>query len=42
LFCTAVYALGLGDVSLGVAAPVGGTLLMIGWLLLGASALLAR
>jgi uncharacterized membrane protein YgdD (TMEM256/DUF423 family) len=42
LFCGAVYALGLGGVSWGVMAPIGGFLLMIGWLLLGASALRGR
>ena len=39
LFCGAVYAIGLGGVSLGVVAPTGGILLMLGWLLLAASAL---
>jgi len=42
LFCGAVYARGLAGVSLGVVAPTGGTFLMLGWLLLGASALRAR
>ncbi|MBN8871788.1 MAG: DUF423 domain-containing protein [Rhodospirillales bacterium] len=42
LFCGAVYAHGLADVSLGMVAPTGGTLLMLGWLLLGASALRVR
>jgi uncharacterized membrane protein YgdD (TMEM256/DUF423 family) len=42
LFCGAVYSLGLSGVSWGILAPTGGTLLMIGWLLLGASALRAR
>ena len=42
LFCGAVYSLALGGVSLGPVAPAGGTLLMIGWLLLGASALRGR
>ena len=42
LFCGAVYSLGVFGVSLGLAAPTGGTLLMLGWLLLGASALRAR
>ena len=41
LFCGAVYALGLGGVSLGVLAPTGGFLLMGGWLLLAASALVS-
>ena len=39
LFCGAVYAVGLFDVRLGLIAPIGGTLLMVGWGLLGASAL---
>ena len=39
LFCGAVYALALADIRLGSTAPAGGTLLMLGWLLLGASAL---
>ena len=42
LFCGAVYSQGLAGVSWGVLAPTGGTLLMLGWLLLGASALRAR
>jgi uncharacterized membrane protein YgdD (TMEM256/DUF423 family) len=42
LFCGAVYSLGLAGVSWGVLAPTGGTLLMIGWLLLGVSALRGR
>jgi uncharacterized membrane protein YgdD (TMEM256/DUF423 family) len=42
LFCGAVYALGLNGVSWGVVAPSGGVLLMIGWVLLGVSALRAR
>jgi uncharacterized membrane protein YgdD (TMEM256/DUF423 family) len=42
LFCGAVYSLGLAGVSLGLMAPTGGMLLMLGWLLLGASALRAR
>jgi uncharacterized membrane protein YgdD (TMEM256/DUF423 family) len=42
LFCGSVYSLGLADVSWGLLAPTGGTLLMIGWLLLGASALRSR
>jgi uncharacterized membrane protein YgdD (TMEM256/DUF423 family) len=41
LFCGSVYALGLAGVSWGLLAPTGGFLLMIGWLLLGASALRA-
>jgi uncharacterized membrane protein YgdD (TMEM256/DUF423 family) len=42
LFCGAVYSLGLAGVSWGILAPTGGILLMLGWLLLGASALRAR
>jgi uncharacterized membrane protein YgdD (TMEM256/DUF423 family) len=42
LFCGAVYSLALAGVSWGFLAPTGGILLMIGWLLLGASALRAR
>lgn len=41
-FCGAVYALALGGVSLGLVAPAGGSLLMLGWALLGLSALRAR
>ncbi len=40
LFCGAVYALALGGLPL-VMAPVGGTLLMVGWALLGLSAVIA-
>jgi uncharacterized membrane protein YgdD (TMEM256/DUF423 family) len=42
LFCGAVYSLGLAGVSWGMLAPTGGILLMVGWLLLGASAARAR
>lgn len=42
LFCGAVYLSVLGGVRLGPVAPVGGTLLMGGWLLLGLSALRLR
>lgn len=42
LFCGSVYALGLAAMSWGFLAPTGGLLLMLGWLLLGASALRAR
>ncbi len=42
LFCGAVYSLALAGVSWGLLAPTGGVLLMIGWLLLAASALRAR
>ena len=38
LFCGAVYSLALAGVSWGLAAPAGGTLLMLGWALLGLSA----
>ncbi|HET6196197.1 MAG TPA: DUF423 domain-containing protein [Acetobacteraceae bacterium] len=41
LFCGAIYALALWGVRVPVVPPVGGTLLMLGWLLLGLSALLA-
>ncbi len=42
LFCGAVYSLALAAVSWGILAPTGGILLMIGWLLLAASALRRR
>jgi uncharacterized membrane protein YgdD (TMEM256/DUF423 family) len=42
LFCGAVDTLALTGVSLGVLAPIGGTLLMLGWLLLLLSAWRAR
>jgi uncharacterized membrane protein YgdD (TMEM256/DUF423 family) len=42
LFCGAVYALALDGLHLGVMAPTGGWLLMLGWVLLGVSALRAR
>ena len=42
MFCGAVYLLALTGVSLGFVAPTGGTLCMLGWLLLGLSALRAR
>ncbi|RYI83425.1 MAG: DUF423 domain-containing protein [Acetobacteraceae bacterium] len=38
LFCGGVYAVAIGGVSLGSVAPVGGTLLMVGWALLFVSA----
>jgi uncharacterized membrane protein YgdD (TMEM256/DUF423 family) len=41
LFCGAVYAQGVFGVRLSTVAPVGGTLLMLGWLLLGGSAMVA-
>ena len=42
LFCGAVYGLSLAQAPAGFLAPVGGTLLMLGWLLLGLSAVFAR
>ncbi len=42
LFCGAVYSLALRGVSWGLVAPAGGVLLMLGWALLGLSALRAR
>ena len=42
LFCAAVYSLALRGLSLGLGAPAGGVLLMLGWALLGLSALRAR
>jgi uncharacterized membrane protein YgdD (TMEM256/DUF423 family) len=42
LFCSAVYSLALAGRSLGVAAPIGGSLLMVGWALLFVSALRKR
>jgi uncharacterized membrane protein YgdD (TMEM256/DUF423 family) len=42
LFCGALYSLALTGASWGLVAPTGGILLMVGWLLLAASALLAR
>jgi uncharacterized membrane protein YgdD (TMEM256/DUF423 family) len=42
LFCGAIYALVLMQLHLAMVAPIGGTLLLLGWLLLGVSALLAR
>ena len=42
LFCGAVYSLGLFGVSWGILAPTGGFLLMLGWVLLAASAWRAR
>jgi len=40
LFCGSIYALGLGATRTAPAAPIGGALLMLGWLLLGLSAVL--
>jgi uncharacterized membrane protein YgdD (TMEM256/DUF423 family) len=42
LFCGAVYMLALAGLRLPMLAPIGGTLLMLGWVLLAASALPAR
>ena len=42
LFCGAVYGVALAGLRLGGVAPFGGTLLMVGWLLLAASAVLPR
>lgn len=41
LFCGAIYSLALGPVHMPILAPVGGTLLMLGWLLLALSAVFA-
>jgi len=38
VFCGAVYALALAGIQAAFLAPVGGLLLMLGWVLLGASA----
>ncbi len=42
LFCGAVYSPAFGGPSLGMTAPVGGFLLMLGWLALAVSALVSR
>ncbi len=42
LFCGSIYAQVLAGLHVTMLAPVGGTLLMLGWALLGASALWAR
>jgi uncharacterized membrane protein YgdD (TMEM256/DUF423 family) len=42
LFCGALYVRGLTGTSLGPVAPTGGIILMLGWLLLGLSALRGR
>jgi uncharacterized membrane protein YgdD (TMEM256/DUF423 family) len=42
LFCGSVYALALTGIRLGPLAPIGGSLLMLGWTLLAVSALRAR
>lgn len=41
-FCGAVYALALLDVRLPMVAPLGGSVLIVGWLLLTVSAFAAR
>jgi uncharacterized membrane protein YgdD (TMEM256/DUF423 family) len=42
LFCGAVYALALSGVRLGLMAPTGGILLMLGWAALAVSAVWRR
>jgi uncharacterized membrane protein YgdD (TMEM256/DUF423 family) len=42
MFCGAVYSQAVFGLNLGPLAPTGGTTLMIGWTLLGASALRSR
>ena len=42
LFCGAVYPLALAGLRVPMLAPIGGSLLMLGWALLGASALWPR
>lgn len=42
LFCGAVYALALAQLRLAMLAPIGGTLLILGWILFGLSAFRAR
>jgi len=42
VFCSAVYSHGITGVSWGFVAPLGGTMLILGWLLLAASALFSR
>jgi uncharacterized membrane protein YgdD (TMEM256/DUF423 family) len=42
LFCGAIYALALQGLRLPLVPPLGGTLLILGWLLLGLSALTRR
>ncbi len=41
LFCGTLYALVLAGTHIAMLAPIGGTLLMLGWALLGISALFA-
>ena len=42
LFCAGVYAAALGGVRLPMMAPLGGTILMLGWALLAASTVFRR
>jgi uncharacterized membrane protein YgdD (TMEM256/DUF423 family) len=42
LFCGSLYTLALYGLDLGAVAPAGGTLLLLGWALLGLSAFVAR
>jgi uncharacterized membrane protein YgdD (TMEM256/DUF423 family) len=42
LFCGSLYTLALYGLDLGAVAPAGGTLLFLGWALLGLSAFFAR
>ena len=42
LFCGSVYALALAGVDSAMGAPVGGSLLMLGWVLLGVSVVRAK
>jgi len=41
LFCAGVYAVAFFGAHLGVTAPTGGVILMLGWIVLGASSLLS-
>lgn len=42
LFCGALYSHALYQLDMGIVAPIGGTLLMLGWALLGLSAVIPR
>jgi len=42
LFCGSLYTLALYGLDLGAVAPAGGTLLLLGWALLGLSVFVAR
>jgi uncharacterized membrane protein YgdD (TMEM256/DUF423 family) len=42
VFCGSIYALALADVHTAMLAPIGGLLLILGWALLGVSAVVAR